>query len=270
MGTNKGKSVNKLTTALALEPREHLALVGGGGKTSLMFALAEELCKRNKRVVTSTTTKIWHCEALRSPIVSFIQSDSSWREKLREELHIHGHVFLAQSLLNSGKVEGIGPSLADELYRDQEMDYLLVEADGSAGHPVKAPAEHEPVISPNVTTVVATLGLEALGQPLVPEVVFRENFFRRLTGLNSGETLTPAILTRLFLDSEGLFKGTPLSAKRVVFLNKIDLLPKFQEAIDLAYLILRNAGKQIDRVVVGSIMRGIYLLIRGKQREQFR
>ncbi|MBW1766367.1 MAG: hypothetical protein JRJ65_04860 [Deltaproteobacteria bacterium] len=77
------KSVSRLTTALALEPREHLALVGGGGKTSLMFALAEELRLTRKRVVTSTTTKIRHREALSSLCVIVLQTDSSWRDKLR-------------------------------------------------------------------------------------------------------------------------------------------------------------------------------------------
>lgn len=252
---------NELSTALAFEPREHLALVGGGGKTSLMFALAEELCRKDKRVITTTTTKIWHHEALRSPFVAFSEADPSWRDELGERFRMHGHIFLCHSLLDSGKVEGISPSLADELYQDLEADYLLVEADGSAGHPVKVPAEHEPVIPPHVTMVVAMLGLEALGRPLAPEIVFRIDLFRRVTGLNLGQRLAPAILSKLFLDSEGLFKGTPPSVKRVAFLNKLDLLPEGQEARDLAYLILEHTEIGIDRVVIGSVMEGIYLIM---------
>ena len=175
------KSVSRLTTALALEPREHLALVGGGGKTSLMFALAEELRLTRKRVVTSTTTKIRHREALSSLCVIVLQTDSSWRDKLREGLLIHGHVFLARSLLDSGKVQGISSSISDELFRDQRIDYLLLEADGAAGHPVKAHVEHEPVIPASATKVVAMLGLEAVSKPLEPGTVFRIDLFRKLT-----------------------------------------------------------------------------------------
>ena len=229
-----------------------------------MFALAEGLCRKDKRVITTTTTKIWHHEALRSPFVVFRRADPSWRDELRERLRMHGHIFLCQSLLDSGKVEGISPSLADELYQGLEADYLLVEADGAAGHPVKVPAEHEPVIPPHVTMVVAMLGLEALGRPLAPEIVFRIDLFRRLTGLNSGQMLTPAILSSLFSDSEGLFKGTPLSAKRLAFLNKLDLLPEGQEAQDLACMILGHKERGIDRVVTGSVMEGIYLIMEKK------
>lgn len=259
------KAVSSLKDALGLEEREHLALVGGGGKTSLMFAMAEELRQSEKRVVTSTTTKIWHHEALNSPLVVFLESDASWRGKLREELYIHGHVFLAQSLLDSGKVSGISPSIADELYQEGAMDYLLVEADGSAGHPVKAPAEHEPVIPPLVTEAVAMMGLEAVDQPLGPDTVFRVDLFRKITGLNPGQRLTPPVLSRLFQDPKGLFKGTPPSAKRVAFLNKLDLLAEEQEASDLAHEILGDSGGEIDRVVIGSIKKGIYL-VRGVKR----
>ena len=226
-----------------------------------MFALAKELRLTGKRIVTSTTTKIWHHEAQSSPSVTFIQGHPSWRSKLKEELHIHGHVFLAQSLLDSGKVSGITPSLADELYQDKEMDYLLVEADGSAGHPVKAPAEHEPVIPPYVSTVIAMLGLEAVGEPLRPKIVFRVDLFKKLTGLNPGQRLTPPVLSRLFLDAKGLFKGTPPSAKKVAFLNKRDLLTEEQGARDLAHQILEDRGKKVERVVIGSIKRGIYIKV---------
>ncbi|MBW1860878.1 MAG: putative selenium-dependent hydroxylase accessory protein YqeC [Deltaproteobacteria bacterium] len=252
------KSVSRLTTALALEPREHLALVGGGGKTSLMFALAEELRLTRKRVVTSTTTKIRHREALSSLCVIVLQTDSSWRDKLREGLQIHGHVFLARSLLDSGKVQGISSSISDELFRDQRIDYLLLEADGAAGHPVKAHAEHEPVIPASATKVVAMLGLEAVSKPLEPGTVFRIDLFRKLTGLNQGQRLTPAILSRLFLDPEGIFRGTPVSAKKIAFLNKLDLLAEESQARDLADLIFESNLNQIDRVVIGSILKGKY------------
>ena len=261
MGSKHEKAVSRLTTALALEPREHLALVGGGGKTGLMFTLAEELRLTRKRVVTSTTTKILYREALGSHCVIVLQSDSSWRDKLKKGLQTEGHVFLARSLFDPDKVEGISPSLSDKLFQDQRIDYLLLEADGSAGHPVKAHAEYEPVIPASATKVVAMLGLEAVGKPLEPEIVFRMDLFTKLTGLNPGQRLTPSLLSRLFSEPQGLFKETPVSAKRIAFLNKHDLLVEEREARDLADLILESGLNQIDRVVIGSIVEGKYLLL---------
>jgi probable selenium-dependent hydroxylase accessory protein YqeC len=256
-----GETVNNLTAALGLEAREHVALVGGGGKTRLMFVLAEELRQAKKRVITSTTTKIWHRQASDSTYVGFVQSHPTWREELSGVLKNHGHGFLGHSLLESGKVQGINPSLADALYQDKEVDYLIVEADGSAGRPVKAPAEYEPVIPDSATKVVAMLGLEALGQEMNPEIVFRMDLFSKLAQIQEGERLAASVLSRLFLHPEGLFKGTPISAKRVALLNKLDLLPEEQGARDLADLVLREKDSRVDRVVMGSITDGMYKII---------
>jgi probable selenium-dependent hydroxylase accessory protein YqeC len=256
------ETVNNLTAALGLQAREHVALVGGGGKTALMFVLAEELRQGKKRVITSTTTKIWHRQASDLKHVGFVQSHPTWRDELSGVLKTHGHGFLGHSLLESGKVQGIQPSLADELYQDKEVDYLIVEADGSSGRPVKAPAEYEPVIPGSATKVVGMLGLEALGQELNPEMVFRIDLFSKLTELTLGERLTPSVLCHLFLHPKGLFKGTPFSAKRVVFLNKLDLLPQEKGARDLADLILEEKNSQVDRVVIGSIQERIYEIVR--------
>ncbi|MFH1349422.1 MAG: selenium cofactor biosynthesis protein YqeC [Pseudomonadota bacterium] len=250
-----------LTEVLGLDSRDHIALVGGGGKTSLLFALAGELVRKNRKVITSTTTKIWYHEAQNSSYIAFVQNNPFWKAHLREGLRTHGQVFLAEGLLDSGKVKGISPSLADELYQSCEMEYLLVEADGAAGHPVKAPADFEPVIPSSATKVVALIGLEAIGGRLEPEVVFRMDLFAKLTGIYPGEKLTLHGLAKLFLDSKGLFKGTPVFSKRLVFLNKFDIIEKIEDAKELASLIMGNSLKQIDRVVIGSISKGEYFLI---------
>lgn len=246
-----------------MDAREHIALVGGGGKTRLMFALASELQRNGKHIVTSTTTKVWREQALQAPDVIFAEANSSWVEKLKAGLARDGHVFLGRSLIESGKVDGIVPSLADRLFQQLEVDYLLVEADGSAGRPVKAPAPHEPVIPESVTEVVAVLGLEAIGRKLEPEIVFRDDLVANITGLRQGEELSVHALSRLFLHPAGLFKGSPASAKRVVFLNKLDLLPEKRKAMMLADLILSDEMRQVVRVVIGSLNKGSYF-IRGK------
>lgn len=255
--------MNTLAEALAMDAREHVALVGAGGKTTLMFALASELQRKGKRLITSTTTKVWHEQALQAPGVVFTEVNCAWVEKLKAGLATGGHVFLGRSLIGSGKVDGIVASLADRLFQELEIDYLLVEADGSAGRPVKAPAPHEPVIPKSVTEVVAVLGLEAIGRKLEPEIVFRHDLVANITGLRLGEELSVHALSTLFLHPAGLFKGSPASAKRVVFLNKLDLLPEKQKAMMLADLILSGERRQVVRVVIGSLSQGSYF-IRGE------
>jgi probable selenium-dependent hydroxylase accessory protein YqeC len=226
-----------------------------------MFALADELRRSGKRVVTSTTTKVRHSEALEYEKVLFAESDADWKTINAKALCSEGIVFVGRRILESGKVEGISDSLADEIFRDSTIHHLIVEADGSAGHPLKAPAEHEPVIPNSVTMVVAMMGLEAVGARLDEATAFRMDEVRKITGLETGDALDPAALARIFLDPAGLFKGSSRSARKVVFLNKGDLVEADTKAAELADILLSDSAEKIDRVIMGSVKEGVYKII---------
>lgn len=252
------KKVKSLIDALALRGREHIALVGGGGKTTLMFTLADELRRNGKQVITSTTTKVWRREALQYEKILLVEDEANWKTKKAERLSSEGAVFFGRSILDSGKVEGISASLADDIFHDSKVHYQVVEADGSAGRPLKAPAEHEPVISNSVTMVVAMMGLEALSARLDEVIAFRVGHVSEITGLEAGSLLTPSALSKVFLHPAGLFKGTPDAARRVVFLNKGDLIEEETKAEELVDLLLADPVKKIERVILGSIKKGVY------------
>lgn len=247
-----------LIEVLGLDKREHLAIVGAGGKTTLLLALADDL--RDSKVVISTTTKIHYDEARQAlkPIISLRQPD--WKETLKKCLGRENQAVLVKQIMESGKVSGISPSLADEIFRDQKIDYLLLEADGAAGRPVKAPAEKEPVIPSSVTTVVAMMGLDVINQPFNQERVFRPKEFQLITGLNIGEKLIPTKIFRLFTAPKGLFKGAPPSAKKVVFFNRLDLLSDKNQALALTDLIADKKRRSIDRIIIGSLKNNEYYL----------
>jgi probable selenium-dependent hydroxylase accessory protein YqeC len=255
------KKAKSLIDALGLGAREHISLVGGGGKTTLMFALADELRRKGKRVLASTTTKVWHREALEYETVVLVEDDGDWKNQKAEELKSEGTVFVGKSILDTGKVEGISASLADKIFRDSNVQYIVVEADGSAGHPLKAPAEHEPVISSSVTMVVAMMGLEAMSARLDEATVFRLEQVRSIMGIEAGGILTPSALAKVFLHPAGLFKGAPEGARRVVFLNKADLVEEDLKAVELADILLADSMKKIDRVILGSLKEGAYRII---------
>jgi probable selenium-dependent hydroxylase accessory protein YqeC len=246
-----------LINGLALKPREHIALVGGGGKTTLMKALATEIVSEGRRVVVTTTTKIRNLEALLFPTVIISEIGPGWMTPLEEALEAEGRAFVGERRGALGKIIGISPAAADRLYRDAPAAYLLVEADGSAGRPVKVPAGHEPVIPESATLVVAVMGLEALGRRFDPDTVFRGNEFAALTGLRPGGRLTPPVLAAVFQQAGGLFKGAPGSARRVVFLNKLDLLTDPRPAAELVHILTRPAGG-IQLVMAGSLQSRTY------------
>jgi len=246
-----------LTAALNLGPREHLALVGGGGKTTLLRALTRELAKKGARVVATTTTKVRRKEAFDMGRVILTDRDG-WRESLERALEADGRAFLGRRLLPTGKVEGVRPELPDLLYSGKGADAVLVEADGAAGRPLKAPKPSEPVIPSTVTGVVAVAGLEALGRPLGEDLVFRMERFHALTGLAPGSPLAPPAVARLFSSPAGLFQHAPEGVRRMAFFNKLDRLEDEGDADDLARRVLDENRDGLVSVILGSLLQGTY------------
>ncbi len=253
-------------TALGLGPKEHVAVVGGGGKSTLCFALAEGLAQTGAKVISTTTTKVWQEEANAFPRQALYATDGPGLEAVKTGLEEAGNVFVGGEFLKNGKVEGISAALADDLFGMPGVGYVVIEADGAAGRPLKVPAAHEPVIPESVTTVIALMGLEALGKPLGSDVVFRPALFTALTGLEEGDILNPEGLAGAFDEKMGLFKNTPMAARRMVFLNQLDQLPDDQAARDLSRHLM-FAQPSIERVVLGSFRKNTFIRILRKEFE---
>ncbi len=254
------KSRKGLITALDLNPKEHVAVVGGGGKSTLCFALAGALELSGARVISSTTTKVRHEEANAYPFLVLDPSTGSGLETIKNGLDEAGNVFVGREFLENGKVEGVSLTVADDLFRMPGVDYLIIEADGAAGRPLKAPAAHEPLIPESATTVIALMGLEVLGKSLEPSMVFRPALFKALTGLEEGDILNSEGLARAFDGKAGLFKNTPASARRMVFLNRLDIFPDDRAAQDMARRLIET-HRFIERVVLGSFRKNEFITI---------
>ncbi len=254
------KSRKGLITALDLSPKEHVAVVGGGGKSTLCFALAEALGLSGARVISTTTTKVWHEEAKAYPRRVLYAPGGPDLEAIKKGLDEAGNVFVGREFLENGKVEGIPSTVADDLFRMPGVDYVIIEADGAAGRPLKTPAAHEPVIPKSVTRVIALMGLEALGKPLGPDTVFRPALFKALTGLEEGDILNPEGLIKAFDGKAGLFKNTPASARRMVFLNQLDIFTDDRAAQDMARCLIET-HRFIERVVLGSFRKNEFITI---------
>lgn len=246
--------------ALGLENREHLVIVGAGGKTSLLLALTRELKGEGFRVVAATTTKVWHGQAVDAGLLILIE-DKDWRDRLSRGLDSGHVVFLGRRLLPTGKVDGIAPELADELFLSGKTDFLIVEGDGAAGRPLKAPDSGEPVVPESATRVVAMAGLEALGQPMGSDLVFRMERFERITGTEPGASLSVKAVSLLFARPDGLYKGSPQGARLTAFLNKLDLAADPRPAHGLAREILKTGLPGLSEVVLGSLEQGTYLTL---------
>ena len=231
------------------EPDQLVAITGGGGKSSLMFALAECL---TGRVVMTTTTRIFAAQMRLAPAALFSRDHApeDWPE-LTRCLAEHGRC-LVVGQVEGDKASGVTPELPGRLLARPDVDYVLVEADGSRMRPVKAPAGHEPVIPPESTLVVPAAGIDALSGP-IEQVAHRPELVAAVTGLPVGERLTPASLARLMAHPAGGLKAVPDQARVVPMLNKVETGRQWALARQTARLLL--ASERIERVVLGALGR---------------
>jgi probable selenium-dependent hydroxylase accessory protein YqeC len=138
--------------------------------------------------------------------------------------------------------------------------WILVEADGAARKPLKAPAEYEPVIAQTTKWVVGVMGLDALQKPFGEEWVFRSELFQTLTGISVGERITPEAVATAIVHQNGLFKGCPLSTKRILFLNKADLAGALDQGRRIVACLKKETKSKPDRVVIGQVGEAVPVL----------
>ena len=245
--------VGSLVEALGIEGREVISIVGAGGKTTLMFRLAKELSLRGEKVVTTTTTKILEPAPGETGFLFVASEEERIKNFLRGSLGRYGHVTVARERLESGKLKGVTPSLIDELCRFPGVDAVIIEADGAARRPVKAPREGEPVIAQRTSLTVGILGVDGLEMRLSEENVFQPERVSKITGISIGQRLTDEAMATLVTHPEGILRGTPSSSRVIAFLNKVDIPDGLEKAKRIAHKILDKKHKQIERVVLGQL-----------------
>lgn len=200
---------------LIMPPR--VAFVGAGGKTSAMFQCARGL--PGPVLVTATThlgvSQIqWADQHFYDDQIDALAADS-----------FSGVILITGPLDGTtNRISGVSAAKLECLLALAEARQipLLIEADGSRQLPLKAPAEHEPPIPEFVDTVVVVAGLSGLGQPLKPKFVHRPEIFATLSGLQPGDSITPAALIRVLTHPAGGLKNVPAGARRVALLNQAD------------------------------------------------
>ena len=242
----------KIKDALALKPEEIISLVGGGGKTTVMFALAHELAAGGSRVITTTTTKIMIPSPRESAHIILAPDEKELVARAQRELGNHNLITVATAKLPSGKLDSISLETVAALAETKKADYIIIEADGAAHRPLKAPRENEPVISPLTTLVIAVIGVDALEQKLTEDYVFRAELAAKLLEVPPGTTITPVLIAKLITLPAGITKGSPETARIVPFLNKINIAGGLSKGRQIARAILAMRHPQINTVILGQ------------------
>jgi molybdenum cofactor cytidylyltransferase len=223
--------------ALGIVKGDIVALVGGGGKTTVMFRLASEATSCGWKTITTTTTNISVPSKSQSQMLVVKESSRDLKADVLMGLRSLGHVTVVGSRIRDDKLHGLEPEEVVELARATGADLVLVEADGARRRPLKVPAEHEPVIPEGATKVLVLVGADALNVPLSVDTVHRIESFMALTGLKEGELVTPEIVAHAVTHHEGGMKGIPERASVWIVLNKVNMVDRAL-ALDFAHRAL--------------------------------
>lgn len=181
------------------------AVIGGGGKTTLLRALGEELAGKGRSVLLCTTAKIFPFDGL--PCVT--EPGETALRAAREQARL---ICAGELIPETGKLTA--PAVPMERLAAL-FDYVLVEADGSAHRPMKAHAPYEPVIPALTGQTVCVVGASGFGLP-VREAAHRPELYAQLAGVSLDAPVTPELEARV-LELENLHDR--------VLINQAELAP---------------------------------------------
>lgn len=240
----------KIDEAFGLKRGTITSVVGGGGKTTLIGALAASLAGRGLRVVTTTTTRAYLPGS--GEAGKIVRSEGDLPSALSET----SPVALVPLPEGVAKGPGLSPESVERILRSGVADHILVEADGSRGRPFKCYRSDEPVVPPGTATVIAVFGTDLLGEVMGPGNCLRAEKLPgigleagRVCGEEEGGVLLGALL--------GILRDLGPYQRVIPFLNKVEE-GRAVPARALAERVLRMEEPGVSRVILGSLRTGLF------------
>ena len=230
-----------------------VSIVGGGGKSTLMYFMACTCAKEGKKVLVATTTNLF------LPNKAYYAATEEEVEALWAERKI---AIIGTPLFAKGKFGPPEPEFLDRML--QKCDTAFLEADGSKHMPCKVPREGEPVFHPRTDTVIAVMGLSALGRPL-KDVCLRKELAMERLGVEENHIFTEEDAAKLLSAPWGGRKDVG-DRRFCVILNQCDDGKRRRAANEIAaYLAMADVPQVImtafdpeDRERYDRIARGVW------------
>lgn len=183
-----------------------IAVVGSGGKTTLIKKLAAQYRSEGKTVLVITTTHM------------FVEEDILLTDDADTIISVLRETGYAMAGIPEGeKIKGLSRKTYEEVC--SFADVVLVEADGSKRLPLKYPSDSEPVIPENADEIIVVCGLNAIGQQ-ARNVCHRLDRVKACLGIEDETIVTAEHVQKLVTDGY-------LKPMRAAFPNaKITLVPR--------------------------------------------
>lgn len=177
------------------------AVIGGGGKSTLLLRLGRELAAQGRKTLLCTSTHM-----LAPPGIPLAGALAQAADLLRREsLICFGALGAEGKLCQGASIEALLPL----------AEYVLCEADGAKRLPLKAHASYEPNVPREAKRLIYVAGLDGVGQPIA-RAAHRPDLYAALLGTGQNHTVSPADVAAAILE-EGYG-----AAGAVLLLNKAE------------------------------------------------
>lgn len=225
-----------------------VAVVGSGGKTTLVWALARHF--RHERVLVSTTVKMWMPKAADHDVFLDEPAFAALHDP-RCGISFAGKLLAGNCEAGQGKIGAPAPEL---LARGRALfDYSFIEADGSRMRPFKGWAEYEPVVPDYTHMTIAVVPVIPPGFRVSEETVHRLPLFCAISGASAGQELRPEHLASAIAHPQGLLAKA--KGKIVLFFNQAENEAGREMAARTAHLLPASCLERIDLCAAGSALR---------------
>lgn len=231
-----------LAQLLELKTKDIISCVGSGGKTSLIYALANEL-KKDKVLVT-TTTKMF--KPTYKVVDYFLAKD-----QIKNFQYNKGITYLYDSVNSENKVYCSEDTINSVI---DNFDFTIIESDGSKRKPLKAWQYGEPVIINKTTKTVGIIPIQAIGMEINNENIHRFQLFQSSFNLRNDKYINTRHLANIIFHYNGLFKDS--LGERILFINGIDGEKELEMAQKLLEKIVGKNNK-FPLKIIGGTLKGL-------------
>lgn len=226
-----------------------ICTVGAGGKKTTLYRLAA--LHPGRVAITSTVFIPPFPKDLDAYVIR--EEHAKLAAAVQKAASTNQRVAYAGVVTKKGRFEGVTPVLVQRIHEQVGFDVTLIKADGARTRMIKAPAEDEPQLPDDVTTVIPVVSAKALNRPLSERLAHRVEQIERVSSARAGEVLRPEHVARLLVSEHGLLKDVG-KAKVIPLINMVDD-PECERLAEEAARMALELTARFDRVILASMRR---------------
>ncbi len=196
-----------------------IALLGGGGKTTLLHKLGLEFSFIFKRVLLSSLT-----QSEQSPGDQVVDYETLSTADFSGMFSSNRQIFVMHSGEKTEKLQGLTETELQRLLR--KSDICLFECDGARQLPLKAHLSKDPDVPTLTTHVIILVGADAVDTACCDGLIHRPQEFMRVWDTDESTPITAGLIAKVMTTQKGYLQKIRHKPKLIYFVNKWDRHPE--------------------------------------------